>query len=665
MSNFEPLFDRWASRVRRRLALRHMLTGAALGAVLALVPAGVAWKMRHGKLRPYAALTVIGGLAGGAIVARRKRWSDEEVALYLDGELASEEAISTAVDLDVSGPDSETDPAMRAVVMQSAASALNDGDRKRAKPTMLRPVHLLIPAALAGVAFISRAPLPPAPIVATDPGTTKIQIAEVDGLEKVIKLAQLDPRDEAQRQRLDKIARDAEKLKEDLNKGLEKREAQDRIAKLKEQIAAERLTLGDGQQRAGLESAVSKLEENDETKQAAKALGDHDLETMDQEMEKIANAREKQDRELAKKSLQDAADAARKNGAPDVAKALEAEKKAMEQREKRAQALRDLADAMKQEGIKNDGVENQSEALDRKGTDDAAKKLADAMGKAMDKLTPEEKKRLADRMKQNAQKGGSSANSDPQQLKDMADQLSTPEGQKKLEDELKEQAKEDDETKESKRQKGLDDAQNGADGTEKDIGKQKGQQQGQEGENGEGQNGQQQGQQNGQQGQQGQQGQNGQNGQQGQNGQNGQNGQQGQNGQGQNGQGQNGMGLGQGLGMGQGQQGNQQGNGGSSGDAQNGQQGGPGGHDVGTGDHKGSTGQVSADTLKSRAHGQINKAQGMPGSITTTAQGRAGGTANVRGTGDLKVVGPSEVDGVERSDVPQEYRDQVRQYFQP
>jgi hypothetical protein len=565
---------------------------------------------------------------------------------------------------------------MRAVVLQSAATALTDGDRKRAKPTMLRPVHLLIPAALAGVAFIARAPLPFVPIVATDPGTTKIQLADVDGLERVIKLAQLDPRDEAQRERLEKLARDAEKLKEDLNKGLEKRDAQDRIAKLKEQIAAERLTLGDGQQRAGLESAVSKLEENDDTKRAAKALGDHDLETMDQEMEKIANAREKQDRELAKKSLDDAADAARKNGAPDVAKALEAEKKAMEQREKRAQALRDLADAMKQEGIKNDGVESQSEALDRKGTDDAAKKLADAMGKAMDKLTPEEKKRLADRMKQNASNPHPSANSDPQQLKDMADQLSTPEGQKKLEDELKEQAKEDDETKESKRQKGLDDAQNGADGTEKDIGKQKGQQ-GQDGENGEGQQGQQQGQQNGQQGQQGQQGQGQQGqqgqgqqgqqgqGQQGQQGQ-GQQGQQGQGQQGQQGQGQQGQGLGQGLGVGEGQQGQQQGNGsGSQGDAQNGQSGGPGSHDVGTGDHKGSTGTVNADTLKSRAHGQLNKAQGMPGSITTTAQGRAGGTANVRGTGDLKVVGPSEVDGVERSDVPQEYRDQVRQYFQP
>ena len=93
--------------------------------------------------------------------------------------------------------------------------------------------------------------------------------------------------------------------------------------------------------------------------------------------------------------------------------------------------------------------------------------------------------------------------------------------------------------------------------------------------------------------------------------------------------------------------------------------GGHNGHDTGTGDHHGSTGVINGDTLRSRAHGHINKSNAMPGSVQTTAQGRAGGTANVRGTGDLKVVGPSEIDGVERSDVPEEYREQVRQYFQP
>ena len=87
----------------------------------------------------------------------------------------------------------------------------------------------------------------------------------------------------------------------------------------------------------------------------------------------------------------------------------------MEQREKRAEVLRDLADAMKQEGIKNDGVEAQSEALDRKGTDEAAKKLADSMGKALEKLTPEEKKRLAEKLKADGEaRAASGAQSDPQ-----------------------------------------------------------------------------------------------------------------------------------------------------------------------------------------------------------------------------------------------------------
>ena len=74
---------------------------------------------------------------------------------------------------------------------------------------------------------------------------------------------------------------------------------------------------------------------------------------------------------------------------------------------------------------------------------------------------------------------------------------------------------------------------------------------------------------------------------------------------------------------------------------------------------------TDAQTLKSRAKGPLNKNSAMPGSITTYATGHAGGTANTRGTGELKTVGPAEVDGVERSDVPEEYREHVRQYFQP
>lgn len=401
---FRPLFESWAGGVRRRLAARRMLTGAAIGLAIGLLPAAIAWKTRHGQLRPFAAATGVLGVAAGVVIARRKRWSDEEVALYLDGELQSEEAISTAVELDhvADADESPSSDDTRAVVLESAALALKSGNRKNARPGWLKPVHLLIPVAIAGFVFIARAPLPPAPIVNAAPGTTQIQISDVDGIEKVAKLAQISARDEAQRERLQKIAQDAEKLKQDIAKGIEQREAQDRLTKLKEAIAAEKLTLGDGERRQGLESAVSKLAENDATKDMAKALGDHDLQSMDQEAERIANEREKADRETAKKALDDASKEAAKNGAPDVAKALQDQKKAIEDRERRAENLRDLADAMKKEGIGGNDVQQKSEALDQKGTDEAAQQLADAMGKAMDKLTPEERQRLADRLKKEA-----------------------------------------------------------------------------------------------------------------------------------------------------------------------------------------------------------------------------------------------------------------------
>src|SRR5258706_12180169 len=53
-ASFGALFARWARRVRRRLALRHALTGTAIGLAIAIVPAAVAWKTRHGGFRPYA-----------------------------------------------------------------------------------------------------------------------------------------------------------------------------------------------------------------------------------------------------------------------------------------------------------------------------------------------------------------------------------------------------------------------------------------------------------------------------------------------------------------------------------------------------------------------------------------------------------------------------------
>ena len=104
-----------------------------------------------------------------------------------------------------------------------------------------------------------------------------------------------------------------------------------------------------------------------------------------------------------------------------------------------------------------------------------------------------------------------------------------------------------------------------------------------------------------------------------------------------------------------------------SGDA-NGDGSGGGGHhhDTGTGSHSGHTNEVDTDgTLRSRARGPVNRAPGMPGAAAGWSLGNANGTANVRGTGALGAAGPGEIDGVDHSDVPKEYRDQVKQYFQP
>ena len=125
-------------------------------------------------------------------------------------------------------------------------------------------------------------------------------------------------------------------------------------------------------------------------------------------------------------------------------------------RERVQAALRDLEKAMEDAGVASPEQRTESEALDRKGSDEAAKKLADAMGKALEKLTPEQRKKLAEKLKQRARQGGTQ--SDPQTTKDWADQLSTPEGQKKLEDELKELADADEDSPESEQQQQLDDA---------------------------------------------------------------------------------------------------------------------------------------------------------------------------------------------------------------
>lgn len=598
------MFSRWARRVRRRLAYGVVLTGAAGGLVLGAGAAAAAWKLRQGSLRPWMAAGGLLGAAAGAVIARRRRWSDAEVALYLDAKLDAHEVVATAVDLGRSArgaardaqrsPRRDSDPAESpgyAVVLTQATAALEKASAKQVRSRFLQPWHAALPLAAGAIAYLSWLPLPPAPAAPPPPpGSEIVTLAEVKGLEKVIALAEVNARDEAQRERLKKLAEDARKLRQKLKDGVEKREAQADLAKLRDGLIAERMSLGEGQERQGLESALGKLGENPDLKDAAKALGDRDLTGLDEEMAKLANKLEKQDRDRAKKTLEEAAEAARNAGAPNVAKALEDQKNRLGKSGAEGDALKELAKELG--GALSDEAKDALEEMNRSGSSKAQQKLAEKMNEALGKLSPDERKRLAENMKKRAGKMSPEEIADgpsPEDLEDLAKKLESAEGMKELEEQLKEMAKGGAPSPDGGREDSLDDAEEG-------LGQAEGQ-----------------------------------------------------------------------LGMPVPMAGQGNGPPGGGKDPNGGGKDGQQGHSDGggPGDHSGQTGVVGGSGVKARAGAKMNQGRPMPGITLGRTQGRAGETANIKGTGALGDAAASEIGGVDRSVVPEEYREQLGRYFQP
>jgi hypothetical protein len=74
---------------------------------------------------------------------------------------------------------------------------------------------------------------------------------------------------------------------------------------------------------------------------------------------------------------------------------------------------------------------------------------------------------------------------------------------------------------------------------------------------------------------------------------------------------------------------------------------------------------VTGKGLRAKARARLLPGAPMHGSSLGRAPARAGETANQAGTGILGQVGPDQVSGAQRSEVPEEYREQVGRYFQP
>jgi hypothetical protein len=601
---FHTRFERWAGRVRRRLAGQHVVAGLAVGLALGALVAALLWWLRLGELRPWAAALGALGAAVGAVVGARQRWSDQQVALYLDARLEAKEAISTAIELRT---EAERTDGAREVVVRDAARALDGGDPRRARPRVLEAWHGLAPIGAAAVVWLSLVPLPPAPAAPpTDPGADLIQKQNLAGLDKIEALEKLDAKTPEQRERLKQLAEEAKKLRADLGQGIEKREALARIAKLRDDVAAERLKFSDEKNRPGLEAAVGKLAESPNMKDAAKALGDGDLVEFDREMQKLANSAEKASREEAKKKLEEAAKAARDKGSKQLADALDEQRRAFEEREAKGEALRELAKALEGQGKLDEQTLEDLKEFGESGSPEAQKRLAESLNKALEGLSEEERKKLADNLKkriEEQQKNGQPG-ADPmtkQQLEDLAKKLASPEGQKELEQQLKELAKQDP-SGDAEREKGLDDAERGGADAQKELG---------------------------------------------------------------------GMPMPMESGESCDNPGSKPGDGkkpGNQGGAKDPKQaqGGPGSKkDDVKGTHDGKTDPVETKELRSKAQAKLNPGAPMHGSSLGRAPSKPGETANQAGNGALGQAAPGELSGVERSEVPEEYREQVGRYFQP
>jgi hypothetical protein len=460
---FERSFRRRARRVRVLLALRALLGGVAGGAAGGAALAAIAWWLRLGTLRPLALAAGVGtGLVAGAVLAFRRRWSDADIALYLDAKLGSAEAIVTAVE----PRDSEAHTTAR----ERASKILVSPQAKKTGPRVLTRLHALFPVASATAVWLSIIPLPPRPAAPPPPpGAERVKLGDLAGLERIEALAELGGANPAQQERLKKLAAEAKKLREDLAKGLEKRDALARIARLRDEVAAERMRFGDRENRAGLDAAVSELERQKLTAKAGRTLSEGDITAFDAEMQRLAALAEKEDREAAKKALEEAQKAAKEKGAHALAEALEREKKKLEEAESRMEALRELARELGN-GLDADGRRALAEANET-GNPDAQRRLAEALDRALAGMTEEERKRLAERLRQNLGSGGEGENNPmtEQELEDLAKRLD----QKGADDQLREQLRElarRDPSEDSQREQGLGDAERGGTDAERSLG---------------------------------------------------------------------------------------------------------------------------------------------------------------------------------------------------
>jgi hypothetical protein len=428
--DLDALFGAQARRLRRRLAARYLLAGVTAGLSLGALATAVFYWQRLGELRLYPLLAALFGCAAGLALARTRRWSDTDVALYLDSKLRSHEAISTYVGQRGSAPGPASE-----LVRRHAETALARANTPELRPRTVRPWHALAPLAAAAMVWLNIAPLPAAPDASAGQGVMLARPLDLTELSPLEALDKLDARDADQKRRLRAIAERARALREKLKEGASKELALAELAELRDAIAAERLALSPSE-RQGLEALLRELGRHPGLGKAKAALGDGDLTAFDEAMSEVANRAEQEDRDRAKEALAAGEEAARRAGARELAETMAEQRRLFEERVARAQAVRELAGALRGQ-LDAEGREALQRFSDT-GSRDAERRLLESMEKALQGMSEEERKRLAEALR--SELGSSTGKASPltrEELEQLAKSLESPEGQERLAEQLR------------------------------------------------------------------------------------------------------------------------------------------------------------------------------------------------------------------------------------
>ncbi len=420
----EGFFSRFEA-LRARLRRRQLATTGLDAALLALVAGatGLALVELHAStpLRLAALGTAgVGACAYGVWTARRRRLTAVDAALYFDAQSDSGELLVSVLELETSATASSALP-------RRADQLLGKLERQPRLPKLWWKRHLTLAPLLALTLWLATRPLPP-PGAHAAAQQARISAAGLK-LDTLKRLSNLPAHDAEQAKRLRRLADAARQLEQQLQRGMERREAQHALASLSDGLREEHLELSSRDERQGREAAMAELEKSEATRALAKALGDGDLIELDQAMQQLSQRWEQESRKQALQALTAAEKAAREHGAARVADALG------EQR-RRTAALDALMD-----GLRAELGDKLPEALNptpgSKGAADGAK-LSEALSKAIEGLSPEQRRRLAKRLgEQLTAPGSNPGEASPRELAKMLEQLERPGGAKALGEQLR------------------------------------------------------------------------------------------------------------------------------------------------------------------------------------------------------------------------------------